>query len=158
MLAEFSGAKALLQELRSYAMAEMHPDWCAFILLRQGEISGIMTREARQMESIVSGIEGVFRPLVQISVTFLEAIGVIVLVIAAVKAMLGFFRKDDHVRLELAQGIALSLEFKLGGEVLRTAVVRDWSELGILGAIILLRVAMTLLIHWEIKNEEKRCL
>ena len=55
-----------------------------------------------------------------------------------------------------AQGIALSLEFKLGSEVLRTVVVRDWSELGILGAVIALRGALTFLIHWEIKNEETK--
>ena len=43
----------------------------------------------------------------------------------------------------------------MGGEVLRTVVVREWTELGILGAIILLRGLLTFLIHWEIKNEEK---
>lgn len=56
----------------------------------------------------------------------------------------------------LAQGIALSLEFKLGGEVLRTVIVREWSELAILGAVIVLRGALTFLIHWEIKTEESR--
>jgi uncharacterized membrane protein len=60
------------------------------------------------------------------------------------------------VRLVLAQGIALALEFKLGGEVLRTVIVREWSELLILGAIIALRAALTFLSHWEIHNEEKR--
>ena len=42
----------------------------------------------------------------------------------------------------------------MGGEVLRTVVVREWSELLILGAIILLRGLLTFLIHWEIKNEQ----
>ena len=46
------------------------------------------------------------------------------------------------------------LEFKLGSEVLRTVVVRSTSELLIAGAIVLLRAAMTFLIHWEIKNEK----
>ena len=50
---------------------------------------------------------------------------------------------------------ALALEFKLGGEVLRTVITRDRDELFILGAIILLRGVLTFLIHWEIKNEEK---
>ena len=58
-------------------------------------------------------------------------------------------------RLDLAQGIALALEFKMGGEVLRTVVVREWGELLVLGAIILLRAALTFLLHWEIKNEKK---
>ena len=60
-----------------------------------------------------------------------------------------------NIRLNLAQGIALALEFKMGGEVLRTVVVREWSELGILGAIIVLRAMLTFLIHWEIRNEKK---
>ena len=63
--------------------------------------------------------------------------------------------KEQNIRLELAQGITLALSFKMGGEVLRTVVVREWRELGILGAIIVLRTALTLLLHWEIKNEKQ---
>ena len=33
-------------------------------------------------------------------------------------------------------------------------VVRDLSEIAIVGAIIVLRAALTFLLHWEIKNEE----
>jgi uncharacterized membrane protein len=54
----------------------------------------------------------------------------------------------------LAKGIALALEFKLAAEVLRTVTVRELNELIILGTIILLRGAITLLIHWEIKMEK----
>ena len=64
-------------------------------------------------------------------------------------------RKEKNIRLELAQGITLALSFKMGGEVLRTVVVREWEELGILGAIIVLRAALTFLLHWEIENEKK---
>lgn len=48
----------------------------------------------------------------------------------------------------------MGLEFKLGSEILRTVVVREFSEILIVGAIILLRAALTFLIHWEIKTEE----
>lgn len=94
--------------------------------------------------------------LVQVSIVILELIGVWVLLSAAVRSVVRYVKKDPEVRLALAQGIALALEFKLGGEVLRTVIVRQWSELLILGAVILLRAALTFLIHWEIKNEEKR--
>lgn len=104
----------------------------------------------------VTQLHEYFEIFAQISVIILEFIGVLVLVYGALKAIIGYFQGDVHVRLNLAQTIAMSLEFKLGGEVLRTAIVRDWSELGMLGAIILLRVAMTLLIQREIKNEEAR--
>ena len=43
----------------------------------------------------------------------------------------------------------------MGGELLRTVIVREWSELLILGAVILLRAALTFLIQWEIRNEKK---
>lgn len=106
--------------------------------------------------NILAYMEQWFEMAVQLGVLFLECIGVGVLVVSAVKALIGCLSHDTHVRLGLAEGIALALEFKLGGEVLRTAVVRTPSELLILGAIILLRGALTFLIHWEIKNEEAR--
>ena len=45
-----------------------------------------------------------------------------------------------------------------GGELLRTVSVREWNELLILGAVILLRAALTFLIHWEIGLETKKVL
>ena len=47
------------------------------------------------------------------------------------------------------------LEFKMGSEILRTVVVREWKEIGIVAGIIVLRAALTFLIHWEIKEEER---
>ena len=40
-------------------------------------------------------------------------------------------------------------------QVLRTVLARDWNELAILGAVIALRGALTVLLHWEIKNERQ---
>ena len=102
-----------------------------------------------------SMLESVFEQIVNYAILLSEFAGVTVLVITLVKSFLGWARKNPGIRLALAQGIALSLEFKLGGEVLRTVIVREWSELIILGAIIVLRGALTFLIHWEIKNEKK---
>lgn len=99
-------------------------------------------------------IEGVFQLVVQYGILMMECVGVTILLFTAVKSIWLIFVRDPHVRLTLAKGIALSLEFKLGGEVLRTVIVREWSELAILGAIIVLRGALTFLIHWEIKTEE----
>jgi uncharacterized membrane protein len=101
-------------------------------------------------------IEEVFEVIVQFSILFLELAGVLILIITAAKSYYDWFKKNEHVQLRLAKGIALALEFKLGGEVLRTVIVREKSELIILGAIILLRGALTFLIHWEIKGEESR--
>ena len=86
---------------------------------------------------------------------FVELIGIGVLTYTIFKALIGLFRRRDHIRLDLAEGIALALEFKLGGELLRTVIVREWEELLILGAVVLLRAAMTFLIQWEIRIEKK---
>ena len=93
--------------------------------------------------------------IVELCTILLELFGIIVLVYTALKCFIQWIRHASNLRLDLAQGIALSLEFKMGSEVLRTVVVRDWEELGILGAVILLRGLLTFLIHWEIKHEKE---
>ncbi len=103
---------------------------------------------------MIETIEEIFEIVVQCGVLLMECVGVTVLLVTTVKSIWGCLKRDPHVRLTLAKGIALALEFKLGGEVLRTVIVREWSELAILGAIIVLRGALTFLIHWEIKTEE----
>ena len=46
---------------------------------------------------------------------------------------------DEDTRITLAKGLAMGLEFKLGSEILRTVVVREWKEISIVSGIILLR-------------------
>ena len=103
---------------------------------------------------LLQSIEAIFQLIVQYGVLLMECVGVVILLTTAVKSIWGCLKRDKNVRLTLAKGIALALEFKLGGEVLRTVIVREWSELARLGAIIVLRGALTFLIHWEIKTEE----
>ena len=88
-------------------------------------------------------------------ILLIELIGIGVLVYTVIKALVALVRRHERVRLDLAEGTALSLEFKLGSELLRTVIVREWEELLILGAIVLLRAAMTFLIQWEIRIEKK---
>ena len=94
--------------------------------------------------------------LVNLSVVLLEFIGVGVIVVAALQGIYNYVRRDPLTRLKLAKGMAMGLEFKLGSEILRTVVVREFSEIVTVGAVILLRAALTFLIHWEIKTEESQ--
>jgi uncharacterized membrane protein len=96
-----------------------------------------------------------FDLVVNYLILLVELVGIVILIYAIVSAVIGLIRRQEHVRLKLAEGIALALEFKMGGELLRTVIVREWNELLILGAIILLRAALTFLIQWEIKIERK---
>ena len=107
------------------------------------------------MHVFIDNMELMLAYIVEICTILLELFGIAVLVYTAIKCFIQWVKRDNrHLRLNLAEGIALSLEFKMGSEVLRTVVVRNWEELGILGAVILLRGLLTFLIHWEIKNEE----
>ena len=100
-------------------------------------------------------LENLVKWMAEYSIILFEVVGVIVITVAGVLGVVNYIRRDPLTRLKLAKGMAMGLEFKLGGEILRTVVVRDLSEIMIVGAIILLRAALTFLIHWEIKNEEE---
>ena len=106
---------------------------------------------ARALLGTIGEVESI---LIYFSIIICDMIGLAVILTTVGKSVWRFFHKDHHVKLLLAQGIALALEFKLAGEVLRTVTVRDFNELAILGTIIVLRGAITLLIHWEIKTEK----
>lgn len=90
----------------------------------------------------------------------IEIMGIIVITIGAVKAFYIYFagvlkKTDRNVKIELGNSLALALEFKMGAEILKTVVVREMTELIILGVVIVLRAILAFLIHWEIKNEKK---
>ena len=101
-------------------------------------------------------LEHGFETMVRILILLIEFAGIIVIVISMIRGFIDFMNKSDKTRIELAQGIMLGLEFKIGSEVLRSVIVTNWEELGRLAAIILLRSLLTLLLHWEIDVEEKR--
>ncbi|HCI73054.1 MAG TPA: hypothetical protein DHV42_00750 [Lachnospiraceae bacterium] len=107
------------------------------------------------MDGAINVLERILTSTVEVGIVLVEMFGVLVLVYTAVRSFLKWLKRSHEVRLDLAQGTALALEFKMGGEVLRTVVTREKGELLILGGIILLRGILTFLIHWEIKNEEK---
>jgi uncharacterized membrane protein len=45
----------------------------------------------------------------------------------------------------------------LAAEILRTVTInREWSEIIVLGAIIILRATMSLLVSWELSYEDKK--
>ena len=101
-------------------------------------------------------VETLFEQLVKGAILLIELAGILIIVISMVRGFIGYLRRDEGTRIELAQGIMLGLEFKIGSEVLRSVIVSGWSELGTLAAVILLRSLLTFLLHWEIDVEEKR--
>jgi uncharacterized membrane protein len=100
-------------------------------------------------------LNNVLVTIVEYSILLFEFIGVFILIIAGIRGIFQYFTRNPLTKLNLAKGMAMGLEFKLGSEILRTVVVRELSEVTIVAAIIAIRAALTWLIHWEIKNEEE---
>lgn len=99
-------------------------------------------------------IELVLPPIISVC----ELIGIFVVTFSALQAFYKYLkeiitRKPSNFKFELAQGLASGLEFKMAAEILKTVQVREIQELVILGAVILLRALLSLLIHSEMKAE-----
>ena len=103
------------------------------------------------IELIIEFLENVMNNIVQVAILFFEFVGVIVIILSGLK---GFYNYVRRVKITLAQGLAVGLEFKLCSEILKTVIVRDWKEIVTVAGIIGLRAALTFLIHWEIKEEK----
>ena len=66
-----------------------------------------------------------------------------------------FMKKKFDLQYNLAKGLAMGLEFKMAAEILRTVLIKSMDELYMLGAVILLRALLSLLIHYEIGPHRK---
>lgn len=93
--------------------------------------------------------------IIDMAILFFEFVGVAVILTAGIRGVWDCIRRNPQIRLHLATGLAMGLEFKLGGEILRTVIVQDLSEIAVVAAIIALRAALAFLIHWEIKVEKE---
>ena len=105
--------------------------------------------------NVLEILHEVMQVVVEIAILIFEFIGVGVIICSGIKGFAYYIRKNPNVKLTLAHGLEIGLEFKLGSEILKTVIVRDWQEIVTVGAIIALRAALTFLIHWEIKEEKK---
>ncbi len=91
----------------------------------------------------------------------LELIGIILIFYGSIKAlwMLIQFKFDIHNRIitiTLGEFLSLALQFKMGAEIIKTVTIRELSELFILSIVVVLRIVLSIVLHWEVKsaNEE----
>lgn len=86
-----------------------------------------------------------------------EMMGIVVVAISTGAAFFKYLRgltthTSTDIKFQLASGLALSLEFKMAAEILKTVLIRDLTELIVLGAVIVLRALLSILIHFEMKQ------
>jgi len=105
--------------------------------------------------NVLEMLHEIMQVVVEIAILIFEFIGIGVIICSGIKGFVYYVTKNPNVKLTLAHGLEIGLEFKLGSEILKTVIVREWEEIVTVGAIIALRAALTFLIHWEIKEENK---
>ena len=90
----------------------------------------------------------------------IELIGVVVVVYGVIRSLYLFISSGGNLmasdpKSDLAKALAYSLEFKLAAEILKSVMIQTLDEFIILAAIVVLRVILTFVIHWEIESSEK---
>jgi len=93
-------------------------------------------------------------------ISIFEIIGIFVVCWSGIQGFWQYFqntfmKKHFDLQVNLAKGLALGLEFKMAAEILRTVLIQSMDELYMLGAVILLRALLSLLIHYEIGPHRK---
>lgn len=105
---------------------------------------------------MIDGLEMLLEHIVELAILIFEFMGVGIIIVSGLRGFYNYVRRSPDTRLTLAKGLAMGLEFKLGSEILKTVIVREWTEIATVAGIILLRAALTFLIHWEIQEEKKK--
>jgi uncharacterized membrane protein len=106
-------------------------------------------------------LEHIVEFILEILIPICELMGIAIVAVSVLSAfwkyMCSLFTHSScDVKFRLASGLALSLEFKMAAEILKTVLVREMSELVILGAIIVLRALVTILLKFEIRSGSKK--
>lgn len=92
-------------------------------------------------------------------ISTLELMGIFVVTWTGLKSFWGFIMnsfcsREYPVQYEMASGMATALTFKMAAEILKTVLVHDLEELAVLGAIVVLRGVMSILLHYELKHSK----
>lgn len=112
------------------------------------------------MEQIAASIKNFLYPLAEISAGILELIGIIIIIVGSIRALIRIVKcviekKNLHVVIDLGKALSLALEFKMGAEIIKTVIIHNLQELAILGIVIVIRALLSVIIHWEMRMEEK---
>ncbi len=112
------------------------------------------------LENFVTQYKEFLFPFAEITASTLELIGIVIIFIGSCRALVRlvqcFAKKQPfHVVVDLGKALSLALEFKMGAEIIKTVVIHNLEELAILGVVIIIRALLAVIIHWEIRVEEK---
>lgn len=90
----------------------------------------------------------------EIAVLGFELFALLVMICTGVKGAFGEIKGDKHVALNMLKGFSIGLSFLLGAEILKTVALEDATDLMMVGGVVIMRVALSILIHWEMNQEQ----
>jgi len=104
--------------------------------------------------------EVIFEVVLPYVIAVLELMGIIIVCKSGISAFWqyiqnAFFHKENNLQFDFATGLTTALEFKMAAEILKTVLIREMSELFVLGAVIILRAILSILMHFEMKHNNK---
>lgn len=113
------------------------------------------------MAGIANNLHELLFSLTEFAIIIIEMWGLLIIAIAIIKEVytMLFKFKFDFTKVNddnnLNAGLASALEVLLAAEILKTLVVTDYRNLVIIAALIVLRIAITLLLVWETEHKSK---
>jgi uncharacterized membrane protein len=98
--------------------------------------------------------------LTRLLMLLLELTGALVIILVSFQTICKFVKlkyrqTSTELRIRLGRGIALGLLFYLAAEILRLITIRDYTDLAIVSAIIVLHVIVSILVSWEVGHSLK---
>lgn len=108
------------------------------------------------MTTITGIMEWVLENIAGFAIVIFEFIGVAIIIWSGITGFIKWLKHAGDTGVYLARGLAMGLEFKMGSEILRTVVVREWKEIGIVAGIIALRAALRSCFTGKSRRKKKR--
>lgn len=112
---------------------------------------------------LTSSLESILRPFVEIVTFVIDIAAGLIIGISAILALISFFmvlkkpryeqiHAKEEIRLRLARGLLIALDFQVGSDILKTILVPGIHELAILAVIVGIRIALS----WALSKELDR--
>lgn len=92
----------------------------------------------------------------------LEFVSVIIVAYSAIKTLIKYLMSkfeftDKQAKIEFSRALEMALAYMLGAEVLKSLIAHSKEQLLTLGALIVMRAAIALIIHFETEADTKHC-
>ncbi|MGD9673417.1 MAG: DUF1622 domain-containing protein [Candidatus Nitrosocosmicus sp.] len=108
-------------------------------------------------------LEKILRPYIEILTFAIDIAAGIVIAVSAMVALISFLKiltksravqthEKETIRLRLARGMLLALDFEVGSDILKTILVPGFTELAILAVIVGIRIGLS----WSLSKEIDR--